>query len=106
MPGHHYRLFVIDGRLVTAVRWMPARVAGDGVHTIEELLANANRDPGRGEAYGYDFDFGKKRARMAPNAEMMRMLGAQGYALSSVPTARPDRAPAWYDDYRIRRRRR
>ncbi|MCE9640664.1 MAG: ATP-grasp domain-containing protein [Betaproteobacteria bacterium] len=86
VSGFHHRLLVIGGRLVAAVRWIPAHVVGDGIHTIDELLAIANRDPARGDGSGFEFDFGKKRVRMAPNPEMTRMLAAQGLDYSSVPS--------------------
>lgn len=85
VPGYHHRLTVIDGRLVTAVKWIPAHVVGDGVHTVEELIAIVNRAPRRGDAHGYAFDFGRQWARLAPNPEMSRMLNAQDYGYSSVP---------------------
>jgi len=49
--GHHHRLLVVGDKLVAAAKGHSERVTGDGVSTIEELVAEVNRDPRRGEAY-------------------------------------------------------
>ena len=51
-PGDDYRLLVVDGKLVAAARREPARVVGDGIHSIEELVELVNRDPRRGDGHG------------------------------------------------------
>ena len=48
-PGHDYRLLVVGGRVVAAARREPAHVVGDGVHSVRELVDQANLDPRRGE---------------------------------------------------------
>lgn len=47
VPGEDHRLFVVEGRLIAAIRRMPPAVTGDGVATIAALVerANAGRDP-------------------------------------------------------------
>jgi cyanophycin synthetase len=46
VPGEDHRLFVVEGRLVAAIRRVPPGVTGDGVATIAALVdrANAGRD--------------------------------------------------------------
>ncbi len=47
LPGDSYRLLVVHGRLLDAVRRVPAEVTGDGEHSIAELIDLANTDPRR-----------------------------------------------------------
>lgn len=51
ITGDDYRLLYIDGNLAAAVIRRPAFVTGDGLHTLEELIALENRNPNRGEGY-------------------------------------------------------
>lgn len=44
VEGNDYRLLVIDGKFVAAIRRTPAYVTGDGIHTLEELIALKNRE--------------------------------------------------------------
>lgn len=37
--GEEYRFFLIDGRVRSVVKRVPANVTGDGTHTIKELIA-------------------------------------------------------------------
>ena len=46
-PGLDYRLLVIGKELVAASKRQPAQVVGDGIHTINELVAKENTDPRR-----------------------------------------------------------
>lgn len=48
-PGMDHRLLVIGDRIIAAARREPPQVTGDGVSTIEQLVAVANLDPRRGE---------------------------------------------------------
>lgn len=48
VAGHLFRLLVVGGRLVAAVRREPWFVVGDGEHTLLELIEIANHDPRRG----------------------------------------------------------
>lgn len=49
--GHHHRLLVVGNQLVAAAKGHSECVVGDGVSTIEQLVALENQDPRRGEAY-------------------------------------------------------
>ncbi|MFY8202456.1 MAG: hypothetical protein ACOVLE_17410, partial [Pirellula staleyi] len=49
--GDHHRLLVVGNRLIAAAKGHSECVLGDGISTIEELVAEVNRDPRRGEAY-------------------------------------------------------
>jgi cyanophycin synthetase len=51
VEGRHYRLLVIDGKVVAAAERFPAVVIGDGIHTIRELIEIANQDSRRGQGH-------------------------------------------------------
>ena len=51
LPGQDYRLLVVGNQLVAAARREPAQVIGDGVHTIEQLIALENKNPLRGNGH-------------------------------------------------------
>ncbi len=48
LEGHDFRFLVIAGRFICAAQRVPAFVVGDGKRSIEELVAEVNRDPRRG----------------------------------------------------------
>ncbi|KAB8333109.1 cyanophycin synthetase [Scytonema tolypothrichoides VB-61278] len=45
--GSDFRLLCVNGRFVAAIERRPAWVVGDGYSTIEELIRDENRKPGR-----------------------------------------------------------
>lgn len=50
-PGKEYRFLVIDKRVVGILHRVPANVVGDGIHSIEWLVTEKNKDPLRGVGY-------------------------------------------------------
>jgi glutamate--cysteine ligase len=48
LPGTEYRFFVLDSQVKAIMLRIPANVVGDGVQTVEELVAQKNLDPLRG----------------------------------------------------------
>ncbi|MFA5134882.1 MAG: hypothetical protein WC505_03805 [Patescibacteria group bacterium] len=46
IAGNDYRFLVLDGKLLAVLMRKPAYVIGDGVHTISELIAEYNGQPG------------------------------------------------------------
>ncbi|MFY8329204.1 bifunctional glutamate--cysteine ligase GshA/glutathione synthetase GshB [Vagococcus carniphilus] len=48
LPGTEYRFFVLDGKTRAVMLRTPANVEGDGVMTVEELVAEKNKDKLRG----------------------------------------------------------
>ena len=48
IPGTEYRFFVLDGQVHAVLLRMPANVIGDGVRSVEALVAEKNLDPLRG----------------------------------------------------------
>ncbi len=79
LPGAAHRLFVVNDRLVAAVRRDPAQLVGDGRQTIALLVASANRDPRRGEGPEY---------AMFPiviDEEAVQLLADRQLSLDSIP---------------------
>ncbi len=51
IAGKEYRFLVMGDEVVGILHRVPANVVGDGIHTIEQLIARKNRDPLRGKGY-------------------------------------------------------
>lgn len=51
LVGTDYRVLVVGERMVAAAERTPARVTGDGVSTVTELVDRVNADPRRGEGH-------------------------------------------------------
>lgn len=51
ITGKEYRFLVIGDEVVGILHRVPANVVGDGIHTIEELVHEKNKDPLRGKGY-------------------------------------------------------
>ncbi len=81
VPGRHYRLLVVGDRMVAASERFPARVRGDGVHTVRELIERLNRDPLRGDGHE------KPLTRVRVDPVMLLCLARNGLVLDSVPEA-------------------
>ncbi len=80
-PGNDYRVLIVGGKLVAAARREPARVVGDGVHTIAELVEIVNMDPRRGE------DHATSLSKIHLDAISLAVLADQGLTPQSVPPA-------------------
>ncbi len=77
LDGTNYRLLVMYGRVVAAVRQSPAQVTGDGSRSVRDLVAAVNSSRTA-------FLSGSLR-KITLDAEAERILGTQGYALDDVP---------------------
>ncbi len=77
--GHDHRMVVIDGELVAVSKREPGHVVGDGVHTVEELVAEVNSDPRRG--IGHE----KVLTRIELDAQAIGLLAKLDYTGKSVP---------------------
>ncbi|MHB1652480.1 MAG: cyanophycin synthetase [Desulfitobacteriaceae bacterium] len=82
IEGHHYRLLVVDGRLVAAAERIPAHVIGDGYSTIEQLVEQANQDPLRGE------DHEKALTKIKIDPVVILTLAQKKLTLASVPATK------------------
>ena len=83
LPGRDHRILVVDGRVVAVAERVPAKVVGDGVRTVRELIDALNADPRRG--VGHESVLTSVRLDEA----LTGMLAGQGLDLTSVPARRP-----------------
>lgn len=51
ISGKEYRFLIMGDEVVGILHRVPANVVGDGVHTIEQLVHEKNKDPLRGHGY-------------------------------------------------------
>lgn len=51
VPGREYRFLVIGDEVSAILHRVPANIAGDGIHNIEELVNEKNKNPLRGKGY-------------------------------------------------------
>lgn len=78
VSGADYRMLVINGKLEAAAKRVPAHVVGNGVHTIEELVDEANQDPRRGAAQRGQW------TRLEFDDQSERLLAELGYHRNSI----------------------
>jgi cyanophycin synthetase len=80
-PGCDHRMLVIGDAVVAAARRQPPLVVGDGVQTIEQLVAHVNLDPRRGE------DHATSLSKLRLDAIGLAVLAEQGMTPESVPAS-------------------
>ena len=81
ITGDDHRMLVINGELVAASRREPGHVLGDGVRTIEALVAQVNLDPRRG--IGHE----KVLTRIELDHEATRLMESRNFTKDTVPPA-------------------
>jgi len=81
IPGHDYRMLVVGNKLVAAARREPPQVAGDGIHTVGELVEQINSDPRRGEGHA------NALTKIHFDEIALAHLATQGLTSESVPPA-------------------
>ncbi|MDN6639943.1 MAG: bifunctional glutamate--cysteine ligase GshA/glutathione synthetase GshB [Tetragenococcus sp.] len=79
LPGTEYRFFVIGEQVKAVLLRVPANVTGDGQHSIQELVAQKNNDPLRGENHRTPLE----KIQLGQSEEFV--LREQGYELDSIP---------------------
>lgn len=79
ITGYDFRVLVINNKFVCAALRTPASVIGDGVHTIEWLVNETNKDPRRG--YGHE----KVLTQIKMDSFTQKMLDDKGYTLETIP---------------------
>ncbi len=81
IPGRQHRVLVVGDKAVAASGGQPLTLTGDGVHTIEELVAIGNQDPLRGE------DAAQPLTPFVLDAIALDLLRRQELGPKSVPAA-------------------
>ena len=79
IPGNDFRLLVVGNKLIAAARRDPPNVAGDGSHTIRELVELVNKDPRRGSGHATSL------TKIRFDDIALACLAAQGFQADSVP---------------------
>jgi cyanophycin synthetase len=79
LPGEDHRLLVVRGRLVLAIRRQASRVAGDGRHTVAQLLARLN------QTRSHNLVKSGYLRPIATDATLTQHLLQAGLTLDSVP---------------------
>ena len=77
--GFDFRILVINHKFVCAALRTPASVKGDGVHSIQWLIDETNKDERRG--YGHE----KVLTRITIDNFTHKLLEDLGYTLESIP---------------------
>jgi cyanophycin synthetase len=78
LSGNDYRMLVVDGKFVAAAKRLPAKITGDGQHTIAELIAIENENPDRG--YGHE----NVMTRLQVSSVTEHLLSKTGYSMETV----------------------
>ncbi|MBL8797138.1 MAG: cyanophycin synthetase [Planctomycetia bacterium] len=81
VPGRDHRVLVVGERVIAAALREPAHVIGDGRSTIEQLIAEVNRDPRRSDGHATVL------SHIKIDAIASAVLAEQGCTPTSVPPA-------------------
>jgi glutamate--cysteine ligase len=79
LTGNEYRFLVMGDEVVGVLHRVPANVTGDGIHTVEELVMEKNKDPLRGKGYKTPLEY----IRLGDVEEMF--LKNQGKTKNYIP---------------------
>ena len=79
--GEDYRVLVVGRQFVAASRRRPAHVIGDGVRSVNELIAVANTDPRRASAHAAAL------SKIRIDAVALAVLAEQGLTPEAIPAA-------------------
>jgi cyanophycin synthetase len=81
VSGLDHRLLVVDGRVVAASRGDSEQVVGDGIHSVRDLVEEANQSPLRGTGWA------EPLCLIALDEIAVACLAQQGLELDSLPSA-------------------
>ena len=77
--GNDHRILVIDRKLIAVAERVPAHVVGDGIHSIQQLIDEVNKDPRRGRGHE------KVMTQIKVDAHVREFLERSGLTVESVP---------------------
>lgn len=80
ITGFDFRILVINYKFICAALRTPAAVTGDGIHTIQWLIDETNKDPRRG--FGHE----KVLTTIKVDGFTLKMLEDKRYTLESILT--------------------
>lgn len=83
IAGDVYRITVLDGDVVAACRREPPHIIGDGMRSVQELIAAKNSDPHRGSPRQKNYTL--RKIIISPRTSAV--LASQGVGLGSIPDA-------------------
>jgi len=105
---HDIRVAVIDGKFVAALERVPARVFGDGEHTVGQLIELENNKPERGGPYRAKLAriditaaqryLGGAIENIPAAGEEVRVLGVANYGAGGELVDVTDDVPSWMRD--------
>jgi cyanophycin synthetase len=78
--GRDHRVLVVNGKVVACAERVPAHVVGDGVKSIHDLIAEANRDPRRGVGHR------KTLTKLPSDDRTVAYLAKSGRTMDTVPS--------------------
>jgi cyanophycin synthetase len=78
LTGSDYRILVVGGKYVAAAKRMPAKICGDGQHTIRELIDIENQNPDRG--YGHE----NVMTRLKVSSVTQHLLAKANYSMETI----------------------
>jgi cyanophycin synthetase len=79
ITGYDFRVLCINNKFICAALRTPAAVTGDGMHTIQWLIDETNKDERRG--YGHE----KVLTQITVDDFTKKMLDDKGYTLETIP---------------------
>ncbi|MBP7768592.1 hypothetical protein KA082_02035 [Candidatus Woesebacteria bacterium] len=79
--GKEYRILATKEKVLGIINRVPANVTGDGIHTIEELVAEKNNDPRR------SFDIYDPLVKIPIDTHVHEYLTKHGRKLSDIPSS-------------------
>ncbi len=79
ITGFDFRVLVINYKFICAALRTPASVVGDGIHNIQWLIEETNKDPRRG--YGHE----KVLTQITIDQFTQKMLDELSYTLATIP---------------------
>lgn len=80
-PGEDYRILVIGNRVIAAAKREPAKVVGDGVSTVVQLIDQVNKDPRRSDGHSTVL------SKLHIDAVALNVLADQNLTPGSIPAA-------------------
>lgn len=81
ITGYDFRCLVINNKFICAALRTPASVVGDGIHNIQWLIDETNKDPRRG--FGHE----KVLTQITVDQFTQKMLDDAGITLEHIPAA-------------------